>query len=555
VTAAQFFEDGMRALWIVGVVLALSVCLAMNPAFAQGRAGDRFALVIGNAQYPDSDTPLTTPVADARAVAAALQQKGYAVDAGENLNKRAMQEALTRFYDRIKAGSTVLLYFSGYGIQSNKQNYLIPVDAQIWTEPDLRRDGVNLDAVLAEFQKRGADLKYVVLDAANRNPFERRFRSFSTGLVALGEPPPNTLVIYSTQPGMMLRQVSTQKTAFAEEFAKQVAGADALTRPVFDKTRAAVSTATQNQQVPWLFSSLKDSAPGGWTDPRPVAAEKPAERPVVEKPAAEKPAPKPVETARRDEDRTPPRIIEIPPPRNPDRPAEPVQPAPDPAGEFAAAKRAGTKDAFERFMAKFPNGAWAERARAELGRLDEQGRPATQPKAVLPALAYNRDDERLKGELNRALERNATDGAALYRRGQLYAIHREYALALADFDEVIRLNPQDVEALNNRCWVRAMVDELDRALRDCNEALKLRPNFPDALDSRGLVNLKIGLPGLAIRDYDAALKGNGKQASSLYGRGMARVRTGETEEGKSDIDDALRMDPGLEKEFAQYGIR
>ena len=33
-------------------------------------AGDRFALVIGNAKYPDADAPLKEPVNDARDVAA-----------------------------------------------------------------------------------------------------------------------------------------------------------------------------------------------------------------------------------------------------------------------------------------------------------------------------------------------------------------------------------------------------------------------------------------------------------------------------------------------------
>ena len=142
----------------------------------------------------------------------------------------------------------------------------------------------------------------------------------------------------------------------------------------------------------------------------------------------------------------------------------------------------------------------------------------------------------------------------LYRRGQLYAAHREYNLAVSDFGEVIRIDPQNVEALNNRCWVQAMTGELERALRDCNEALKLRPDFSDALDSRGLVNLKIGLFGLAIRDFDAALKSNGKQASSLYGRGVARLRLGDTEEGNIDIKRALAIDSGVANEFRQYGI-
>lgn len=514
----------------------LPLLVTLIPTAPSLAAGDRFALIIGNAKYPDADSPLKEPINDSRDVADELKRDGFSVEVGENLTGEGMRRAFDKLYGKIKPGSVALLFYSGFGIQSARQSYMIPVDAQIWTEPDLRRDGFNLDAVLGEMQKRGAELKVVILDAANRNPFERRFRSFANGLAPLAEAPPNALVVYSTQPGQMLRQITTARSPFAEELVKQIGAADGVTRAVFDATRTAVA-ASQPGQSPWIYATLKDDRP--LRDDRPAREDKTArdDRP----PRDDRPA--------RDEGR----IANNRDDKVKDNREPWVSPSADAAAEFAVAKRAGTREAMERFVAKYPDGAWGERGRAELKRFE--AKPAVTAKVILPPLPYSRDDERLRADLNRALERSPTDTAALYRRGQLFAVHRDYAPALADFDEVIRINPLDVEALNNRCWVRAMLDELDRALRDCNEALKLRPNFPDALDSRGLVNLKIGLPGLAIRDYDAALKGNGKQASSLYGRGMARVRTGETEEGKSDITDALRMDPGLENEFAQYGIR
>ena len=50
-----------------------------------------------------------------------------------------MRAAFDRFYGKIKPGSTALVFFSGYGIQSDRQTYVIPVNAQIWTEADVRR--------------------------------------------------------------------------------------------------------------------------------------------------------------------------------------------------------------------------------------------------------------------------------------------------------------------------------------------------------------------------------------------------------------------------------
>ncbi|MGZ3322601.1 MAG: caspase family protein, partial [Xanthobacteraceae bacterium] len=152
------------------ILLVLFTCLAgISPASAQ-QGDTRVALLIGNAAYPDAEAPLRDPVNNVRALGEELRQRGFDVDIGENLSKEAMRAAIDRFYGKIKSGSTALLFFSGYGIQSDRQTYVIPVNAQIWTEADVRRDGYSLDILLAEMNKRGAAVKIAILDASRRNP-------------------------------------------------------------------------------------------------------------------------------------------------------------------------------------------------------------------------------------------------------------------------------------------------------------------------------------------------------------------------------------------------
>ena len=160
----------------------LPLLVTLIPIAPSLAAGDRFALVIGNAKYPDADSPLKEPINDARDIADELKRDGFSVDIGENLTGEAMRRAFDRLYAKIKPGSVALIFFSGYGIQSNRQSYMIPVDAQIWSEADVRRDGFSLEAVLGDINSRGAGVKIALIDASRRNPFERRFRSFSAGL-------------------------------------------------------------------------------------------------------------------------------------------------------------------------------------------------------------------------------------------------------------------------------------------------------------------------------------------------------------------------------------
>jgi hypothetical protein len=221
---------------------------------SSGDRSNRFALVIGNAKYPDADAPLKDPVNDAREIANELTHGGFQVDIGENLTGDAMRRAFDRFYARIKPGSVALIFFSGFGVQSSHQSYMIPVDAQIWTEADVARDGFNLETVLHEFNGRGAAVKIALIDASRRNPFERRFRSAGAGLAPI--PAPNgTLLMYSTAPGSTVDD-SVDHSLFVSELLTEMRVPDLMAEETLNRTRVGVTRATRSEQVPWVFSSL-----------------------------------------------------------------------------------------------------------------------------------------------------------------------------------------------------------------------------------------------------------------------------------------------------------
>jgi Tfp pilus assembly protein PilF len=468
-------------------------------------AGDRYALVIGNAKYPDAEAPLKEPINDARDVADELKRDGFSVEVGENLTGDAMRRAFDRLYGKIKPGSVALIFFSGFGVQSSRQSYMIPVDAQIWTEADVRRDGFSLETILGEINNRGAGVKIALIDASRRNPFERRFRSFSAGLAPVIAPN-GTLVMYSAALSSVISDNGGDHSLFVQELLKEIRVPDLMAEETLNRTRVGVTRASRSEQVPWISSSLAEDfsfIPGsGGGGPRPSGPTVATLPP----PLPDSPQPPP---APRYNPPSPPPLADLPPPKPP---AETLAPPPLEQPSNAVNNNSGS--------AQF-------------------------------ALA---DDPTIKS-LTAKIADNPDDVSALYRRGQVYASKGAYSLAIKDFDDTIRINPRDVEALNNRCWARTVVGDLQAALRDCNEALRLRPNFVDALDSRGLVNLKAGATRNAIIDFDAALKINPRLTSSLYGRGLAKQRNGSISEGNLDISNAKAMDPNIVQEFASYGVR
>src|SRR6266851_6951513 len=137
--SAPFLLD--RRSMKIRLVLLLTLIFAVASAAPSFAAGDRYALVIGNAKYPDAEAPLKEPINDTRDVADELKRDGFNVEVGENLTGDAMRRAFERLYESVKPGSVALIFFSGFAIQSSRQSYMIPVDPQIWIEVDVRRDG------------------------------------------------------------------------------------------------------------------------------------------------------------------------------------------------------------------------------------------------------------------------------------------------------------------------------------------------------------------------------------------------------------------------------
>src|SRR6202171_5753889 len=242
----------------VALLAIMMVSVApLVPSMAADNRADRFALVIGNAKYPDAEAPLKEPINDAREVADELKRDGFSVEVGENLTGEAMRRAFDKLHARIKPGSVALIFFSGFGVQSGRQSYMIPVDAQIWTEPDVRRDGFSLESVLGEINGRGAGVKIALIDASRQNPFERRFRSFTAGLAPVMAPK-GTLVMYSAALSSAVSDSGGDHGLFVGELLKQIRVPGLIAEDTFSRARLGVTRASKSEQVPWISSSLAE---------------------------------------------------------------------------------------------------------------------------------------------------------------------------------------------------------------------------------------------------------------------------------------------------------
>ena len=147
-----------------------------------------------------------------------------------------------------------MLFFGGYGVQSRHETYMIPTDAVIWKEGDVRREGMSVETVLDAIKERGARATLAVLDASRRNPYERRFRSYSHGLAPINTPS-NALIISSNTPGKVADDTKGEHSVLVTELLNEL-NAPVSAEGAFNKTRVAVFRASNGAQMPSVSSSL-----------------------------------------------------------------------------------------------------------------------------------------------------------------------------------------------------------------------------------------------------------------------------------------------------------
>ena len=187
------------------VAMVLTWLLFAAPALAE----NKLALVVGNDGYQNI-APLEKARADGAAYAAALREKGFVVEEGYDLTYARMNAAISTFVSGIQPGDTAVFVYSGHGWSDGTQNYLVSIDAPASASEDELagvttpvRNGVT--GVLDRIERRGAGLRVAIIDACRDNPFRppagQRAYSFARGLAPMAQPPEGTFVVFSASAG------------------------------------------------------------------------------------------------------------------------------------------------------------------------------------------------------------------------------------------------------------------------------------------------------------------------------------------------------------------
>ncbi len=272
------------------LAIALILCAIATPSLAGGRV----ALVIGNGAY-QAAPQLENPANDAADVAKALRAIGFDVIEKGDATREDMAGAVRDFAQKIGTADTALFYYGGHGLQMNGENYLLPVDAKIETQADVRFNTIDLSDIQQEMDG-GGRANIIILDACRNNPFVDKLAKTGRGggergLGRIEASGVGALVVFSTQPNNVALDGAGRNSPFAAALVKYVAVPGLEVRQMLSKVRGDVLAATSQKQVPWDNSSLTgDVFLAGASQQTADAAAPAAAAPAV---VAQAPAPQP----------------------------------------------------------------------------------------------------------------------------------------------------------------------------------------------------------------------------------------------------------------------
>jgi hypothetical protein len=265
--------------FLIAALSAAGLLVSADAAFADKRV----AFVVGNGAYRNV-APLPNPAVDARSMAKLLRNVGFDVVEGANLTRDKMTEKLLEFGKKAEGADVALFFYAGHGIAVNGTNYLLPVDADLKSEMDVKLGAaINVDVTL-EQTMADAKVKLVLLDACRDNPFAARIRSakatrsisVASGLAEMksGE---GTLIAFATGPGQTaLDGEAGTNSPFTRALLANIASPGVEIQQAMTKVRAQVNEETNKNQLPWGHTNLIGTV---YLNPVAGAANAPAEAP------------------------------------------------------------------------------------------------------------------------------------------------------------------------------------------------------------------------------------------------------------------------------------
>jgi hypothetical protein len=247
---------------IVVVVRVTGLCRADDARRGSDNRGRCFARDGEVSRYRSVCVP-ANPRRDPKAVADAMRQTGFhSVELAMDIDRDAILKALRAFRDQADQSDWALICFAGDGIEINRANYPIPIDAKLLDDRDVKAETVswNCWTRLAARRRSGCSFSTPAASIHSTTPCDagwRRTAALTGGLRHRARRNPGRWSSIPRNGEVAADDVDHVNSPFARSFVAELKAPGREVRRLFDNSRRRSECDQQSSVALHLWRAVR----------------------------------------------------------------------------------------------------------------------------------------------------------------------------------------------------------------------------------------------------------------------------------------------------------
>ena len=130
----------------------------------------KYAVIIGNSSYTKV-SPLANAINDSNEIKQYFAQQKFTIFQKNNFTRKDIPLIFSELKKQLSPDSVFVFYYAGHAVEINQVNYFLPVDAEVSSEDDIKKQSLKLDDLVDTVSSTKSNLNLYFIDASRNNPF------------------------------------------------------------------------------------------------------------------------------------------------------------------------------------------------------------------------------------------------------------------------------------------------------------------------------------------------------------------------------------------------
>jgi len=148
---------------------------SLNFTDALKKYSKKFAMIIGNSSYTKV-SPQRNSLNDSNDIKQYFTGQKFTIFQKNNFTVNDIPSIFSEIKKELTTDSVFVFYYAGHAVEINKVAYLIPIDAEAYSEEDINKQGLKFSDLVDAVNSSKSSFNFYFVDASRDNPFSNTTR-------------------------------------------------------------------------------------------------------------------------------------------------------------------------------------------------------------------------------------------------------------------------------------------------------------------------------------------------------------------------------------------